>query len=85
MLFAAAMLFALAERLVGTAAVALAARAWPGPLRWRSRPRPGGTISEAQARNWSPLCRRAGSVSGQQPTDTAGLTLRYAKGTSTTG
>jgi spermidine synthase len=80
-LFAAATLFALAERLVGTAAVALAGAVLAGGAAVALAPETGGTITEAQARNWSPLYRRAGSVSGQQPADVAGLTLRYAKDT----
>ena len=80
-LFTAAMLFALAERLVGTAAVALGGAVLASAAAVALAPETGGTISEAQAKNWSPLYRRAGSVSGQQPTDTAGLTLRYSKDT----
>ena len=80
-LFAAATLFALAERLVGTAAVALAGAVLAGAAAVALAPETGGTITEAQARNWSPLYRRAGSVRGQEPPVVAGLTLRYAKDT----
>ncbi|HEU6444673.1 MAG TPA: fused MFS/spermidine synthase [Gaiellaceae bacterium] len=80
-LFVAAALFSVAERLVGTAALALAGAVLAGFAAVSLAPETGGTITEAQARNWSPLYRRAGSVGGQQPTDVAGLTLRYAKDT----
>ena len=81
-LFAAAMLFSVAERLVGTAAVALAGAVLATGAAVTLAPETGGTISEAQARNWSPLYRRAGDFArGQEPPVTAGLRLRYAKDT----
>jgi spermidine synthase len=80
-LFVAAALFSLAERLPGTAAVAVVGAVLAGGAAVALAPETGGTISEAQARNWSPLYRRAGSVRGQEPPVVAGLELRYAKDT----
>ncbi|HET9323760.1 MAG TPA: fused MFS/spermidine synthase [Gaiellaceae bacterium] len=80
-LFAAAALYSLVERLLPTAAVALAGVVLATGAAVALAPETGGTITEAQARNWSPLYRRAGSVSGQEPQDVAGLQLRYAKDT----
>ncbi len=80
-LFVAAALFALAERLPITAAVALAAAVFAGGAAVSLAPDTGGRIAEAEARNWSPLYRRAGSVLGQEPEEAAGLTLRYSKDT----
>jgi spermidine synthase len=80
-LFVAAALVALAERrivigLLAALGVGLAAYAAV-----ELAPETGGTLSEAQARNWSPLYRRAGYVRGQEPESAEGLRLRYAKDT----
>jgi spermidine synthase len=80
-LFAAATLFSLSERLVLTAVLALAGTGLAGAAAVALAPETGGTIAEAEARNWSPLYRRAGYVRGQQPEVVAGLRLRYAKDT----
>jgi spermidine synthase len=80
-LFAAAGLFALAVRLPFTAAVVLAGAVLAGGAAVSLAPDTGRTLAAAEARNWSPLYRRAGSARGQEPTDVAGLTLRYAKDT----
>jgi spermidine synthase len=80
-LFAAATLFSLAERLALTAAIALAGTVLATGAAVALAPETGGRIAEAEARNWSPLYRRAGSVRGQEPPVVAGLTLRYAKDT----
>jgi spermidine synthase len=80
-LFAAAALVALAERLVLLTALAAAGVALSAYAAVELAPQTGGTLSSAQATNWSPLYRRAGSVRGQEPVDTAGLRLRYAKDT----
>ena len=80
-LFVTAALFSVAERLVGTAAIAVAGAVLAGGAAVALAPETGGVISEAQARNWSPLYRRAGFLRGQEPPVTAGLRLRYAKDT----
>jgi len=80
-LFATAALFSLSQRLVVTAALAVAGTVLAGTAAVALAPETGGTIAEAQAQNWSPLYRRAGSVRGQSPPDVSGLTLRYAKDT----
>jgi spermidine synthase len=80
-LFVAATLFSVVERLVFTAAIALAGAVLATGAAVALAPETGGTIAEAQARNWSPLYRRAGSVRGQEPPVVAGLKLRYAKDT----
>jgi spermidine synthase len=80
-LFAAAALVALVERrlLIGAlTAVGVALSAFAAV---ELAPETGGTISEAQARNWSPLYRRVGYVRGQEPATGEGLRLRYAKDT----
>jgi spermidine synthase len=80
-LFAAAALVALAERLILLTALAAAGMALAAYAAVELAPQTGGTLSAAQATNWSPLYRRAGSVGGQGPVETAGLRLRYAKDT----
>ena len=80
-LFLAAALFGAAERLPITAAVALAGAMLAAGAAAALAPDTGRTLAEAEARNWSPLYRRAGYVRGQEPPDTAGLRLRYAKDT----
>jgi spermidine synthase len=80
-LFGAAALVALSERLVVIAALASAGLALAAFAAVQLAPETGGTLNEAQARNWSPLYRRAGYVKGQEPPNTAGLRLRYAKDT----
>jgi spermidine synthase len=80
-LFATATLFSLAERLIPIAAVALAGTVLATAAAVALAPETGGRIAEAEATNWSPLYRRAGSVRGQEPPVVAGLTLRYAKDT----
>ncbi len=80
-LFVAAGLFALAQRLPITAAVALAGAALAGAAAVSLAPDTGRTLRAAEARNWSPLYRRAGSARGQEPPDVSGLKLRYAKDT----
>ena len=80
-LFAAAALLALTERLVLITVLGALGVALAGFAAVELAPQTGGTLSEAQATNWSPLYRRAGYVRGQAPPDTAGLRLRYAKDT----
>jgi spermidine synthase len=80
-LFAAAALVALAERLVVITALAAAGVALAGYAAVQLAPETGGTLSAAQATNWSPLYRRAGYVRGQEPATGDGLRLRYAKDT----
>ena len=80
-LFAAAALVALSERLVVLTALVAAGTALAGVAAVQLAPDTGGTIGAVQARNWSPLYRRAGFVKGQEPASTAGLTLLYAKDT----
>jgi spermidine synthase len=80
-LFVAAGLFAFAERLPITAAVAVAGAVLAGAAAVSLAPDTGRTLGEAEARNWSPLYRRAGSARGQEPPVVAGLKLRYAKDT----
>jgi spermidine synthase len=80
-LFAAAALVAVSERLLILAAATLAGLVLAGFASVELAPETGGTLSEAQARNWSPLYRRAGYVRGQEPPSTAGLRLRYSKDT----
>lgn len=80
-LFVAAALFAFAQRLPITAGVALAGAVLAGAAAVSLAPDTGRTLGEAEARNWSPLYRRAGSVGGQEPPVVAGLKLRYAKDT----
>jgi spermidine synthase len=80
-LFAAAALLAFTERLVLITGLAALGVALAGFAAVELAPETGGTLSEAQATNWSPLYRRAGSVRGQAPPDTTGLRLRYAKDT----
>jgi spermidine synthase len=80
-LFAAAALVALSERLLVVTAVAAAGLALAGFAAVQVAPDTGGTISEAQARNWSPIYRRVGYARGQEPPSSSGLLLRYAKDT----
>jgi spermidine synthase len=80
-LFAAAALFALAQWLPVTAGIALAAAVLAGVAAVSLAPETGGTLDEAEARNWSPLYRRAGYDRGQEPPSVAGLRLRYRKDT----
>ena len=80
-LFVAAGLFALAVRLPFTAAVVLVGAVLAGGAAVSLAPDTGRTLTEAEARNWSPLYRRAGSVRGQEPPEAAGLKLRYSKDT----
>jgi spermidine synthase len=80
-LFAAAALVALVERRIligGLAALGVALAAFAAV---ELAPETGGTLSAAQARNWSPLYRRVGYVRGQEPVAGEGLRLRYAKDT----
>src|SRR4029453_4467313 len=78
-LFAAAALVALSERLLVVTAVAAAGLALAGFAAVQVAPDTGGTVSEAQARNWSPIYRRVGYARGQEPPSSSGLLLRYAK------
>ncbi len=80
-LFVAAALFAAAERLAVTAAIALAGGMLAAGAAVSLAPETGGLLDEAQARNWSPLYRRAGFDRSQEPRVAEGLTLRYAKDT----
>jgi spermidine synthase len=80
-LFAAAAIVALSERLILISALTAAGVALATFAAVQLAPETGGTLSRVQARNWSPLYRTAGYVRGQEPPDTAGLTLRYAKDT----
>jgi spermidine synthase len=72
---------ALSERLVVLTALVAAGAVVAGVAAVQLAPDTGGTISAVQARNWSPLYRRAGYVRGQEPASTAGLRLLYAKDT----
>jgi spermidine synthase len=80
-LFAAAALVALSERLILLTALAAAGVGLSAYAAVELAPQTGGRLSAAQATNWSPLYRRAGSVRGQGPVEAAGLRLRYAKDT----
>jgi spermidine synthase len=80
-LFVAAALFALAERLVVITVLAALGVALASFAAVELAPETGGTLSAAQATNWSPLYRRAGYVRGQEPATGDGLRLRYAKDT----
>lgn len=80
-LFAAAALVALSERLLLVTAVAAAGFALAGFAAVEIAPDTGGTISKAQATNWSPIYRRVGYARGQEPPSASGLRLRYAKDT----
>ncbi len=81
-LFVAATLFALAERLPITAGVALAGAVLAGAAAVSLAPDTGRTLAEAEARNWSPIYRRAGSARRQEPPAVDGrLELRYTKDT----
>jgi spermidine synthase len=80
-LFVAAGLFAVAVRLPFTAAVVLAGAVLAGAAAVSMAPDTGRTLTAAEARNWSPLYRRAGSVGGQEQPEAAGLRLRYSKDT----
>jgi len=80
-LFVAATLFAFAERLPITAAVVLAGAVLAAAAAVSLAPDTGRTLDEAEARNWSPLYRRAGSARGQEPQVVAGLKLRFTKDT----
>jgi spermidine synthase len=80
-LFAAAALLSLTERLIVLTALSALGVALAAFAAVELAPQTGGTLSEAQSTNWSPLYRRAGSVRGQGPPPTAGLRLRYAKDT----
>ncbi|MGH3080151.1 MAG: fused MFS/spermidine synthase [Gaiellaceae bacterium] len=82
-LFGAAALVALSERLLVLTAIAAAGAGLASYAAVELAPETGGTLSAAQATNWSPLYRRAGYVRGQDPDPAAGagLTLRYAKDT----
>jgi spermidine synthase len=80
-LFATATLFSVAQRLVVPGALALAGTVLAAGAAVALAPETGGTLAEAEARNWSPLYRRAGFVRGQEPPVVAGLKLRYAKDT----
>jgi spermidine synthase len=80
-LFVAAALVAISDRRIvigGLAALGVALSAYAAV---ELAPETGGTLSEAQARNWSPLYRRVGYVRGQEPATGEGLRLRYAKDT----
>jgi spermidine synthase len=80
-LFVAAALVALAERKLVIGLLAALGVALGAFAAVQLAPETGGTLSEAQARNWSPLYRRAGYVRGQAPENSEGLRLRYAKDT----
>jgi spermidine synthase len=80
-LFAAAALVALSERLIVVTALAAAGLALAAFAAVQVAPDTGGTVSAAQARNWSPLYRRVGYARGQEPPSGSGLLLRYAKDT----
>lgn len=81
-LFAAATLVALSERLLVLAALVAVGVGLSTYAAVELAPKTGGTLSEAQATNWSPLYRRVGYVRGQEvERGGAGLTLRYAKDT----
>ena len=80
-LFGAAVLVSVAERLVVIAALAALGVVLAGFAAVELAPESGGTLSDAQTRNWSPLYRRVGYVRGQGPVGGAGLRLRYAKDT----
>jgi spermidine synthase len=79
-LFAAAAIVALSERLILITALTAAGVALAAYAAVELAPETGGTLSRVQARNWSPLYRTAG-YAGQEPADTTGLRLRYAKDT----
>jgi spermidine synthase len=80
-LFAAAALVALVERRVVIGVLAATGVALSAFAAVELAPETGGTLSAAQARNWSPLYRRVGYVRGQAPETAEGLRLRYAKDT----
>ena len=80
-LFAAAALLSLTERVIVLTMLSALGVALAAFAAVELAPETGGTLSEAQSTNWSPLYRRAGSVRGQGPPPTAGLRLRYAKDT----
>jgi spermidine synthase len=80
-LFAAATLVALAERLYVLTALAAAGAVLAGAAAVQLAPETGKTIGAVEARNWSPLYRRAGYVRGQEPASSSGLKLLYSKDT----
>jgi spermidine synthase len=81
-LFLAAALVAFSERLLLLTALAAGGVALASYAAVELAPETGGTLSQAQATNWSPLYRRSGYVRGQEvERGGAGLTLRYAKDT----
>ncbi|HEV3480107.1 MAG TPA: fused MFS/spermidine synthase [Gaiellaceae bacterium] len=80
-LFAAAAVVALSERLIVLTALAAAGIALASYTAVQLAPQTGGTLSAAQATNWSPLYRRSGYDRRQEPVDTGGLRLRYAEDT----
>jgi spermidine synthase len=80
-LFAAAALVAVTERLAVVAALTALGVVLSAYAAVELAPKTGGTLSRVQARNWSPLYRTAGYVRGQEPADSTGLRLRYAKDT----
>jgi spermidine synthase len=81
-LFVAAALVALSERLLVLTALAAAGVALASYAAVELAPKTGGTLSAAQATNWSPLYRRSGFVRGQEvERGGEGLRLRYAKDT----
>ncbi len=80
-LFAAAALVALVERRILIGGLAAAGVALAAFAAVELAPETGGTLSAAQAQNWSPLYRRVGYVRGQEPVTGEGLRLRYAKDT----
>jgi spermidine synthase len=80
-LFAAAALVALAERQIVIGALAVAGVALAGYAAVQLAPETGGTLTAAQAQNWSPLYRRAGYARGQTPPSGEGLRVRFTKDT----
>jgi spermidine synthase len=80
-LFVAAALVALSERLLVLTALAAAGVGLSVFAAVELAPQTGGTLSAAEATNWSPLYRRVGYLRGQAPVASEGLRLRYAKDT----
>src|SRR4029453_16318270 len=70
---------ALCERVVLLTTLVAAGTVVAGVAAVQLAPDTGGTIGAVQARNWSPLYRRAGYGKGQEPASTAGRRLLYAK------
>ncbi len=80
-LFGAATLVALSERRLFVGALAAAGIVLAAYAAVDLAPKTGGTLSEAQTQNWSPIYRRVGYARGQSPPSGEGLRLRYAKDT----